>query len=80
MSYLIAIRNPGHTLVLPWLRVALTAAIGVAFLAMALFDERPLVMLIGLAPLALLATETMWHALAGLVPEGRPRPYRFRSC
>jgi hypothetical protein len=51
---------------LRWLRGALTAAAAAGFVLMALFDERPLVMLVGLAPLALIASEAVWHALAGL--------------
>lgn len=51
---------------LRWLRVALTAAAAAAFILMALFDERPLLMLVGLSPLALIACEAVWHALAAL--------------
>jgi hypothetical protein len=51
---------------LRWLRVALTATASVAFVLMALLDERPLIMLVGLAPLALIAGEAVWHVLASL--------------
>src|SRR5687767_12365013 len=61
-----AMANPVYTRSLRWLRGALTAVTALMFLAMALVDERPLVMLAGFAPLALLAAEAVWHALAGL--------------
>ena len=51
---------------LRWLRITLTAATVVGLALMAILDERPLVMLVGLAPLILIAGEAMWHALGGL--------------
>ena len=51
---------------LRWVRVALTAAAAAGFVLMALLDERPLLMLVGLSPLALIACEAVWHALAAL--------------
>jgi hypothetical protein len=51
---------------LQWLRILLTAAAVAGFIVAALFDQQPLVMLVGLAPLALIAGEAVWHSLAGL--------------
>lgn len=45
------------------LRILVTASVVLAYLLMALLDERPLHMLVGGAPLALLAAETVWHLL-----------------
>jgi DMSO reductase anchor subunit len=48
------------------LRIALTAAAVVGLVLMAILDQRPLVMLVGLAPLILIAGEAVWHALGAL--------------
>jgi hypothetical protein len=52
------------------LRIALTGAAALGLVLMALLDERPLVMLVGLAPLILIAGEAVWHILAGLERSG----------
>ncbi len=52
------------------LRITLTAAAVIALVLMAILDERPLVMLVGLAPLILIAGEAVWHLLAGLERSG----------
>ena len=44
-----------------WLRIILTATAVLAFALLALLDERPRLMLFGLAPLALIAGEAIWH-------------------
>jgi len=54
-------------------------AVGVAlvvlfYLYAALTDARPAVMLVGLAPLALLGAEAMWHLLRA--PAGEKRKWR----
>ena len=46
-----------------WIRITLTAASVLLFLLAALLDERPQLMLVGLAPLALIAAEAVWHLL-----------------
>jgi DMSO reductase anchor subunit len=51
---------------LRWLRIALTAAAVMGLVLMAILDERPLVMLVGLAPLILIAGEAVWYALRSL--------------
>ncbi len=48
----------------------ITAAAVIALVLMAILDERPLVMLVGLAPLILIAGEAVWHILAGLERSG----------
>jgi hypothetical protein len=55
---------------LRWLRITLTAAAVIGLVLMAIFDERPLVMLVGLAPLILIAGEAVWRILAGLERSG----------
>jgi 4-hydroxybenzoate polyprenyltransferase len=55
---------------LRWLRITLTAAVVVGLVLMAILDARPLVMLVGLAPLILIAGEALWHILAGLERSG----------
>jgi hypothetical protein len=55
---------------LRWLRIGLTAAAVLGFVLMAILDERPLVMLVGLAPLILIAGEAVWHLLACLDRRG----------
>jgi hypothetical protein len=49
-----------------WIRIGLTATAALAFVLAALLDERPQLMLLGLAPLALIAAEAVWHLLAAL--------------
>ncbi len=51
---------------LRWLRTTLTAAAVVGLVLMAIFDERPLVMLVGLAPLVFIAGEPVWHLLGDI--------------
>ena len=46
-----------------WVRVALAAAAGLLFVTMALAHDEPVVMLVGLAPLALLTVEGVWRLL-----------------
>jgi DMSO reductase anchor subunit len=48
---------------LPWIRILLTATAVLVFVMMALLDERPQLMLFGLAPLALIAGEAVWRML-----------------
>lgn len=48
-----------------WIRIGLTAMAALVFVLAALLDERPQMMLVGLAPLALLAAEAVWHLLGG---------------
>ena len=48
-----------------WIRITLTAGAGLFFVLAALLDERPQLMLVGLAPLALLAAEVVWHLFKG---------------
>ena len=55
---------------LRWLRITLTAAAVIGLVLMAILDERPLVMLLGFAPLILIAGEALWHLLAGLERSG----------
>jgi hypothetical protein len=43
------------------IRVVLTATAVLVFVLMALFDERSQLLLVGLAPLALIAPEAVWH-------------------
>ena len=38
-------------------------------LVAAAFDERPLVMLVGMSPLSLIAAETAWHLIGQLIEE-----------
>ena len=49
-----------------WIRIILTAMAVLFFVLAALLDERPQLMLIGLAPLALLAAEVVWHLLKSI--------------
>jgi hypothetical protein len=49
-----------------WIRIILTAMAVLVFVLAALLDERPQLMLIGLAPLALLAAEVVWHLLKSI--------------
>jgi hypothetical protein len=49
-----------------WIRIILTAMAVLLFVLAALLDERPQLMLIGLAPLALLAAEVVWHLLKSI--------------
>jgi hypothetical protein len=44
-----------------WLRIILTAMAVLLFVIAALLDERPVLMLVGLAPLALIGAEIVWH-------------------
>jgi hypothetical protein len=48
-----------------WVRVALAAAAGLLFVTMALTHGEPVVMLVGLAPLALLTVEGVWQLFDG---------------
>jgi len=52
------------------LRITITAAAVISLALMATLDERPLVMLVGVAPLILIAGEAVWHILAGLERPG----------
>ncbi len=61
---------PERAIVARPLRITLTAAAATALVLMAILDERPLVMLVGLAPLILIAGEAVWHLLAGLERSG----------
>jgi hypothetical protein len=49
-----------------WIRIILTAMAALLFVVAALLDERPQLMLVGLAPLALLAAEVVWHLLKSI--------------
>lgn len=49
-----------------WIRISLTAMAALVFVVAALLDERPQLMLVGLAPLALLAAEVVWHLLKSI--------------
>lgn len=55
---------------LRWLRITLTAAAVMGLVLMAIFDEHPLVMLVGLAPLILIAGEAVWHLVGGISRRG----------
>jgi hypothetical protein len=44
-----------------WIRIVLATAAGLAFVGLALAHERPVVMLVGLAPLAMIAVEAVWR-------------------
>jgi hypothetical protein len=44
-----------------WARIILTAMSLVLFVVAALLDERPQLMLVGLAPLAIIGAELVWH-------------------
>jgi hypothetical protein len=52
-----------------WIRITLTAASVLLFVLAALLDERPQLMLVGLAPLALIAAEAVWHLLGRSGPD-----------
>ena len=52
-----------------WIRITLTAASVLLFVLAALLDERPQLMLVGLAPLALIAAEAVWHLLGRTGPD-----------
>jgi DMSO reductase anchor subunit len=52
-----------------WIRITLTAASVLLFLLAALLDERPQLMLVGLAPLTLIAAEAVWHLLGRSGPD-----------
>ena len=56
----------------PAIRIVLTALAVLVFVLAALLDERPQLMLVGLAPLALIAGEAVWHLL-GLASRRRVR-------
>ena len=44
-----------------WIRIILTAMSVLLFVLAVLLDERPQLMLVGLAPLALIGAELVWH-------------------
>ena len=50
---------PRHPM--PWIRIALATATGVLFLGLALTHTTPIVMFVGLAPLAVIAMEAVWR-------------------
>jgi hypothetical protein len=52
-----------------WVRVALAAAAGLLFVTMALAHDEPVVMLVGLAPLALLTAEGVWRLFDRTEPD-----------
>ena len=46
-----------------WIRILLTTAAALLFVLAALLDERPVLTLVGLAPLALIGAEMVWNLL-----------------
>ena len=52
-----------------WMQAALAAAAAAFVVTMGALEERPLVLLVGLAPLALLAAEAAWHLVGGAGPD-----------
>jgi 4-amino-4-deoxy-L-arabinose transferase-like glycosyltransferase len=52
-----------------WIRMVLTATAVVAFVLVALLDERPQIMLVGMAPLLLVAGEAVWRLFDETAPD-----------